>query len=393
MSDHYSDLRPSTSASIDSRIAEQCKSKILDFNDDNYLQFCTEKQEEAFLACRNSNSIGTAATKLGMTRAGIRKHISLIKAKAVKQGYSPEHDMINACPDGFRIKGTSTLYKDGKQSIQWVKTDVDSERRAQMFEEAVKAMCSDLPSIEATKSPLICNDDLMAIYPLGDPHIGMMAWGAESGDDWDLKIAEEKFCAVFDRLVKTSQPCAEAVIVNLGDFFHADNMEGQTSRSKHSLDMDGRYAKMIAVGVKIIRQMITSALEIHQKVRVINAVGNHDDTGSLFLAVCLGNIYENEPRVTVDQSPAPFHYFRWGSSMFGVHHGHTCKADRLPMVMATDQSKMWGETEFRTWLTGHIHHDTKKNILAVTLNHLEHWPLKMHTLRGEGIAQGRIVSA
>jgi hypothetical protein len=28
--------------------------------------------------------------------------------------------------------------------------------------------------------------------------------------------------------------------------------------------------------------------------------------------------------------------------------------------MATDQAKQWGETEFRTWLTGHIHHDTRK---------------------------------
>jgi len=334
----------------------------INFNDDSYLQFCTELQREHFLACRDAlGNQSRAARNIGATRDSVRSSIRNIHRKAAKRGYAPDSDMTKVCPDGFRLKGTSTLYgQDGEKKIQWVKTDVDAERRAEMFEEAIKAMSESLPRVEPSIAPAMCNSDLMAVYPLGDPHIGMLAWGEESGMDWDLKIAEEKFCGVFDRLVNTSPPCAECVIVNLGDFFHADNMEGQTSRSKHSLDMDGRYAKMIRVGVKIIRQMIESALKIHQKVRVINAVGNHDDTGSLFLAVCLGNIYENEPRVTVDKSPTPFHYFQWGKSLFGVHHGHTCKAERLPMVMATDQSKLWGETEFRTWLTGHIHHDTKK---------------------------------
>ena len=334
----------------------------IDYSDDAYLDFCdTEKQREAFMACRTANGNQTAAgNALGISRSTIKSSIAGIKRRAEKAGYSPEHDMTKPCPDGFRLKGTSTLYKDGKVSIQWVKTDVDNERRMEMMEEAINAMADSLPRIAPTTAPSNFSSELMAIYPLGDPHIGMMAWGEESGEDWDLKIAEEKFCSVFDRLIRTAPACEECTIVNLGDFFHSDNIEGVTSRSKHSLDMDGRYAKMIRVGVKIIRQMIESALSVHAKVRVINAVGNHDDTGSLFLAVCLGNIYENEPRVTVDQSPTPFHYFKWGSSLFGVHHGHTCKAEKLPMVMATDQPKMWGESEFRTWLTGHIHHDTKK---------------------------------
>jgi len=45
--------------------------------------------------------------------------------------------------------------------------------------------------------------------------------------------------------------------------------EGVTSRSKHSLDVDGRFGKMVSVAVKIMRQMIESALARHEKVRVI----------------------------------------------------------------------------------------------------------------------------
>jgi len=33
--------------------------------------------------------------------------------------------------------------------------------------------------------------------------------------------------------------------------------------------------------------------------------------------------------------------------------------DKLPAVMAADRPQDWGQTEFRYWLTGHIHHDSK----------------------------------
>ena len=33
--------------------------------------------------------------------------------------------------------------------------------------------------------------------------------------------------------------------------------------------------------------------------------------------------------------------------------------------MATDRAKDWGETEYRYWATGHIHHDTLKEYPGV----------------------------
>lgn len=330
--------------------------------DPRLLEFCkTSEQRVKLEAVIKHGSNQKAAKALGMSRRTVDKAVNLVKGYAAKQGYSPDHDMTHLVPDGYSVKGTSTLYdEEGKPRMQWVKSSIDRERQQELMREAIEAMAEDLPKLRKVAGPKKASAELMAIYPLGDPHIGMLSWGEETGQDWDLKIAERSFCEAFDRVVRTAPNCEQAVIVNLGDYFHADNMQNITSRSGHTLDMDGRYAKMIRVGVKIMRQMITSALEHHKRVRVINAVGNHDDTGALFLSVALAEMYSKEPRVTVDTSPAPFHYFRHGKSMFGVHHGHSCKPDRLPGVMATDQPKMWGETLHRMWLTGHIHHDTRK---------------------------------
>lgn len=331
------------------------------------LQYCqTERQKELCMAVIKEGSGNAGARAIGMDLGQASKMLSSIRGRAARAGYSPEHDMTRTAPEGFHVRGTSTLYDaEGNAKLQWVKSSIDHERQREIMQQAIEALGADLPRLPATVGPEYAKSDLMAVYPLGDPHIGMLSWAQETGVDWDLAIAEKAFRGVFDRLVKTAPHCEQAVIVNLGDYFHYDNMEGTTSRSKHSLDTDGRYAKMVQVGVRILRQMIHSALEHHKSVRVINATGNHDDTGSLFLSVCLANIYENEPRVTIDQAPAPFHYVQHGKTMFGVHHGHTCKPGQLPGVMAADQPVMWGETIHRYWYTGHIHHETKKEFPGV----------------------------
>lgn len=74
--------------------------------------------------------------------------------------------------------------------------------------------------------------------------------------------------------------------------------------------------------------------------------------------MALFHIYENEPRVRIDLSPNVFQYFDWGKNIIGIHHGDKCKMDRLPMVMAADQPKSWGNSEFRHWYVGHFHNDS-----------------------------------
>ncbi len=67
------------------------------------------------------------------------------------------------------------------------------------------------------------------------------------------------------------------LIVNVGDFFHVDNLDNETRLSKNKLDVDTRYALMIRAGVRMLRALIETALAKYQLVRVVNAQGNHDE--------------------------------------------------------------------------------------------------------------------
>lgn len=291
------------------------------------------------------------------------------KAWALK-GFSPKHHMTRAVPDPFFVKGTSQLYRRGEAEpvLEWVKTAVDPDKMREAMIAACEAMTAELPKVSPAPDAGATLPHLMAVYPIGDAHIGMRAWGAETqGDSWDMATAERVQCGAMAALVETAPAADSAVIINLGDWFHADNMSGMTERSGHVMDLDGRYAKMISVGIKVMRQCITSALGKHRHVRVINVIGNHDDTGALWLSVALRHTYENEPRVLIDDSPSAFHYFEHGACLVGCHHGHNCRADKLPGVMAADQSKAWGRTEHRYWYLGHVHHQSVKEFAGVTV--------------------------
>jgi len=264
------------------------------------------------------------------------------------------------------VRGTSTLYDaQGKVKLQWVKEDrkLNEEQLRQWLAELAEPVQRANP----TSATGIYGDDTMTVIPFGDPHFGAYAWKDETGDDYDLVIAERDLCAAVNHLVKATPRSREALIVNLGDMFHADNNLGETMRSRHKLDTDTRWAKVLMIGLKAIRQCIESALEHHEKVTVINAIGNHDDHSSMFLTIALKNIYENSPRVTIIDNPTVVHYYHFGKNLIGVHHGHTIKAQDLPLVMATDRPKEWGETTNRLWLCGHVHHLSKKEYQGVTV--------------------------
>ncbi len=279
--------------------------------------------------------------------------------ETARRGHAPEYDMTHGVPDGYLVKGVSTLYdKDGALKQQWVKSQIDHERQQELIRAAVLEMMATAPKVEPRKASGDYNDKLLSVIPFGDPHFGLYCWAEEVGNDFDLTIAKRDLCGAVAYLVSQSPASKRCLIANLGDFFHADNLEGITSRSGHKLDMDTRLPKVIRVGVAGIRQCIETALTRHETVEVVNAIGNHDDVLSMALSIMLANVYENEPRVVIHDAPTKRHYLKHGKVLIGITHGHQTKDRDLPGIMATERAEDWGQTKHRYFYRGHHHHDT-----------------------------------
>ena len=330
--------------------------------DPKLLEFCvTETQRQRVQAVLDHGNQSAAADALGVDFRRLAESVAAVKKRAARAGWSPEHDLTVPVADGFKLARHAQYYdKEGKPTNKWVIQTPDAARQEELMRAAVEAMCSEIKPLPPTPAPKRCLDDLMSVYPFGDPHFGMYSWAAETGADFDLSIAEADLCAAVDYLVDRSPPSAHAALINLGDFFHAENMDGITTKSGNVLDMDTRFPMMIDVGVRALRRCIARMLEKHQTVEMINAPGNHDETMAFFLSVMFRNLFENEPRITVRDTPTQRHYIEHGKCLIGVVHGHRTKDGDLPGIMATEMPQAWGRTRHRYYYRGHHHHDERR---------------------------------
>lgn len=265
-------------------------------------------------------------------------------------------------PVGYYVKGTSTLYdaETGEKKIQWVKTSADEEARFKAQETAFKALSETLKPLEPIKAPNGTDAHLCNLYTLTDCHVGMLAWKRETGEPWDLKIAEDTLTTTFLKMIEAAPAARFGIVNQLGDFLHTDGLLPVTPTSHHVLDTDSRYQKVVEVAVRILRRIVAAALAKHEIVHIYMHEGNHDPSGSIWLRVMFAALYANEPRVTVEQSPLPFVAYRHGKTMLCFHHGHMAKNTSLPLLFAARFPEMWGLTTKRYIHTGHRHHVEEK---------------------------------
>ena len=329
--------------------------------DPKLLEYCVSEAEKTYLdAVLQAGSVQAASRALETNRNNVRQAVERVRLRAAKMGYAPEAHLVRPTTAPFVVKGTSTLYgEDGTPRLQWVKTSLDKEAQLEIMKQAVEAICDDVLPVRAIPAPADVNEQLISIYPWGDPHVGMYAWADEVGENFDLSIAEADMCNAVDYLVERSPASRRGVLINLGDFFHYTNMMGTTERSGHILDRDSRTAKMIDVGVRIIRRCIERMREKHEIVELVNAPGNHDEVFAHFLNVMFRALYENEPRVVIHDTPTTRHYLTHGKCLIGVVHGHQTKDRDLPGIMATERPEEWGKTKHRVFFRGHHHHDNR----------------------------------
>jgi transposase len=266
---------------------------------------------------------------------------------------------IKAAPR-MSVNATSTLYDaEGNVKLQWIKEGA-GERGPDEWAAILKDAFADREPVGKVKleaGPK--NKDLLTVYPIGDHHVAMYSWAEETGADYDIKIAEKLLTSAMSHLVEISPPSETALIIDVGDFFHVDNIKNETARSGHTLDVDTRYAAMIRAGVKMLRTCVERALTKHKQVKVICSPGNHNDIGAVWLSLSLALLYESNPRVHIETKPGKFHYHHFGKVLLGVTHGDTGKPEKLAGVMAADQPELWGKTLHRHWITGHVHNKTQ----------------------------------
>ena len=232
------------------------------------------------------------------------------------------------------VSGKSTL-KNGKGEtvLEWTKTNLKQEDILKSLKAAVKTLKESIVPAQPVKVGLsFTNSKLCNQYTLTDYHLGMMSWAEETGSDWDLKIAEDTLVKFFQVAIENSPNAEECIFAQIGDFLHWDGLDAVTPASKHVLDADTRFTKLVRVAIRVIRRTITMLLQKYKKVTVLMAEGNHDPASSVWLRELLN-------------------------------------VKGLESVFVGMFKKEFGDSSFVYGHTGHFHHDKIESNLMVMEQH------------------------
>ena len=358
--------------------------------DDQLAQFATDKQWEYYTKSCELGSNRQAAKFFGVTATVVDVAIRSLKAKAAVSGYAPNHDMTRVAPAPFIVRGISTYYNaEGKASGQWVKSRLDDVQLQEMMRQTIDAMKEDIPRLTALPAPPLSNDNLLNCYVITDYHLGMLSWDEETGENWDVAIAEKLVIKWMEQAIAQSPNADTAVFAQLSDFLHFDGMDAVTPATKHLLDVDTRFAKLVRSAIRVLRTIIDMLLAKHQKLHIIMADANHDPVSQIWLREWFSVLYENEPRVTVDKSPNPYNAYEFGNVALFFHHGHKRKVANVSEVFAGQFREMFGRTKYAYAHMGHYHSiDIKENNLMIVEQHRTLAPGDAYSARG-GWLSGR----
>ena len=327
-------------------------------------EFCTDRQKEILSVFMDSTSQQDAANKLNISRSTVKGAIKAIKKKAALAGVAPDRDVNHRTMEGFNTKFvTSRFDGEGNLQGQYVRQErekFDLDAMLNDFKEGLQGELSGLH--KPVNAPSETLDKLMNCYMIGDHHLGMYAWSKETGDDnYDTDIGVGLLEDAVDSLVARSPNSRHGLLCNLGDFFHSNNIKGETAGGT-PLDTDGRYGRTVKEGVNLLKRIVIRLLEKHEIVTVLNVRGNHDSDPALWLNEAMRMYFENEPRVIIPDNYSKFTHLEFGNSLIVLHHGDKINPQRIYESVTRRLPVEWGRTKYRFGWLGHLHHKESKEI-------------------------------
>jgi hypothetical protein len=336
----------------------------------DYPSYVTPTQARYLDAVKQHGSERAAANALGVAHNAVWEAIDRVKKAAARHGHAFGHWKDGVAPGYLMGKVTVQRNASGDVERTWERQSPDATAQAERLAAIRDVMLEGLPRVAPTAAPVYADDDLLTVYPQGDPHAGLYAWKDETGQAFDLAEYERVTKAAIDRLVASAAPSAFALFIDLGDSLHADNNASRT-KSGHHLDTHGRHGEVVRAVIRCKCHHVARMLEKHAHVTVRINPGNHDGITALMLAEMMAMIYENEPRVTVATSPNPYWFHGFGSNLIGTTHGDGAKGKDLPLLMAVDAPALWLASEHgsRVWFVGHVHHKDIKDHPGVTVEY------------------------
>ena len=310
----------------------------------------TEIQSQIWELMKKGMSQRAIAEKLGKSKSAVGAQALKIKKKMTKHPTNPL----------FNVDKMSELINNrtGESVMTWYKSSKEVEDMTNLVDNLctrIRKEVRPLPKVQKVR--MARKKDLLNFYYLGDPHMNMLSWARETGQDWDLNIALKHHDAAMSDLLWRAPPAAEGVLCTLGDLFHNDSLKAITPGSGNVVDVDGRLMKSWDATVMMVERILQQMLKQYDHVHYICVPGNHSETLERVFAACLRISFKNNKRITVHDNVRKHIPFVWEKNFILATHGDRLSPQKKADIATAKYRKEHGAANFTHVVTGHLHHN------------------------------------
>lgn len=198
-------------------------------------------------------------------------------------------------------------------------------------------------------------DGKMLELNLADLHLGKLAWIGDSGENYDYKIARERFFYIInDVLTRTSHYKFNKILfIWSNDFFHYDSINITTTAGTR-LDSDLRWQKLYKVGIEMLIEGI-DLLSQYAPVETFYIGSNHDKMTSFYAINELYAWFRHNDNIKINIEAQARKYVEFGNSLIGFTHGDSEKKNRIGKLMPIEAREAWGRTLYHEVHAAHFH--------------------------------------
>ena len=204
------------------------------------------------------------------------------------------------------------------------------------------------------------DNKLMEIPPV-ELHLGKRADTIESGEDYDLDIASNRFFDIITSIVEKQkiEKCGKCLLVIGGDFFNAES-DYATSIHKIPQQEAASSLKTFTKGLRMYISAIFTLKKYFKKIDVMLCAGNHARSKETYLYLTLEQRFYNDNAVKFVDNYRKTQAYEFGDCVIFYNHGDV-KMNQLLKSIPAGFPNIWGKHKYRELHLGHLHKEYTVN--------------------------------
>lgn len=235
-----------------------------------------------------------------------------------------------------------------------IKNGISLEESLEVAREIIKDGIKPLKIENKKENKELDNNKLLESPPI-ELHLGELSCWIDTGENYDQKIAQERFRTIISELVvkQEKEKCGTLLISTGGDFFNSDTQLNTTTKGTQQFN-DVRWRKMYLIGLKLWLEALELLKDKFNNIQVQLVPANHDLQTSFYLYCALQQALKNYKNINFNEDYKEVQCYKFDECLILTTHG-TRNVNKTLDSVVNEFSEEYGSTKYRELHLGHLH--------------------------------------